>query len=190
VLIVVDGDRARRRITAAAAGRDHFAAMFGLSEWIARNTILGLGEMRRRRFRYEPPPGYEREDHGLATTWTRPGATLLVLPAKPLDELATGAALEDLVGECFLDTELPREDTAQQIPILSRHGLRGEIASHHERGMWFETATLVDDRFRYRLVLHAASRAHHDTFLAAVASVRPIPERARVQVQAPFLLRV
>jgi hypothetical protein len=174
VVIVIDGDVARRRITAAAQGRGRFAVVAAIADWVARRSRLGLGAVRRRRVRCAAPAGWTRRDVGLAVQHLRDGSILTVLPARPLGEIRAGADLETLLVGTLVGG-VAFGPGAQRHGVLACDGLRGEIISNRVGDGWLESALLLDDRFGYALVLHGRSAGDREAFRATVASVRAIP---------------
>lgn len=89
---VIDGDDFHTLVHARSSSAAHQAAVRAVARQIAIDLPLGLGALRYRRFRYDPPDDWEGREHGLLTKWTphresaeAPSeATIVVLPARPL----------------------------------------------------------------------------------------------------------
>jgi hypothetical protein len=149
---------------------------------LARSYYMGLGELRRRRFEYAPPPGWHGVGRPYVTAWYAPGypneaAFLQVFDARPLAENPVE------VDDRLLTIENQRLEPIASAPIAPGRELSGHLlrASVQEGGRTVHVvrARLVDERFLYLVQLHADDDAL-ETGLAAldalVASVEPIPK--------------
>ena len=148
---------------------------------LAQMYSLGLGAIRRRRYRYMPPAGWVCRTRGLIDEWHLPGssASISVFPSRPLVETAAGAvdrALHELVLGDFVatsDREAPLE-TAQFETGLARFVV-GQSAGkpvHHD------VAVLQDDRYYYVSRLQTPAETLSATraiFSALVETIEPLP---------------
>jgi hypothetical protein len=117
--------------------------------------MLGV---RRRRYRYTPPPGWTVATSGFETTWRADDATITVYPAWPASVDAG-----DIVATMPTET------------IRASDGLDGAIYDLSIRGAHRAFAVLQDARYAYTLRLDAATTAQRSTFLEVVRSVVPHP---------------
>lgn len=154
---------------------------------------LGLG-LRKRRFLYEPPAGWQARRSGLVSRYFPPdyprrSATLVVHPAMPRD------SSEETVLLTLLGTYQQRGFTVAALsaaePVTSDFGLHGKafclVGSFPGKPeLTCDLLVLADARYLYALIAEssaAADRAELHGLLPAVArSVRPIPTPA---VRAP-----
>jgi hypothetical protein len=144
------------------------------------NHALGV---RRRRFQYAPPPGWQPLRRGLSTSWIPPDypnvdTRLLVYPANPVSvvgRLAFGGAhlhLEDSGWE-VVDTTAPRAGT-------SRRGLAYEaqdLVCRRSGATRIERIVVARDSiYQYPLEMWTASRTDDDraTLGAVIDSIIPL----------------
>ncbi len=165
------------------------AASFGehVREVVLR-TSLGLGEIRRRRFLYAPPRGWQSLVRALSVDWIAPSyprdpGTITVFHAKPV--VASPTAL----FERMLREDLPagfEGAPAAPAPLRTRNGLGGELISLSGRypggaQRWFDLAVLADPRFLYLVRLdsgEAGLGAHRVVHRELVESIVPLPSPA------------
>jgi len=165
------------------------AASFGehVREVVLR-TSLGLGEIRRRRFLYAPPRGWQALVRALSTDWIAPSyprdpGAITVFHAKPV--VASPTAL----FERMLREDLPagfEGDAAAPALLRTRNGLEGQLISLSGRYQggpprWFDLAVLADPRFLYLVRLdsgEAGLEAHRVVHRELVESVVPLPSPA------------
>ncbi|MCA9678027.1 MAG: hypothetical protein H6708_28160 [Kofleriaceae bacterium] len=159
---------------------------------------LGLGEQRRRRFAYAPPPGWRGYPRGLITEWYAPGfpadhGFISVFPARAGGDTAA-AELDRLLHEMSW-FGFARDALDEPEPIGSDDGLTGHAWRPVGRfgtgpTLHFEVAVLHDDRFTYVLRLEsddAGLAGHRDAFAAMIRSVRHLPVPAPATGTSPFL---
>ena len=166
---------------AGVAAHEHAAAMQATVRELASCYSLGLGELRRRRYRYAAPAGWSARARGLVEEWYRPGTTraIVVFPARPLVETRAGAvdrALHELVDDGFVATAddqrplvLPRFASGLARSVV---GVRGEERVHHD------VAVLQDGRFLYVCRMEStpeALAADRAVFVQLVSSIEPLP---------------
>ncbi|MCS6914483.1 MAG: hypothetical protein RMK29_13235 [Myxococcales bacterium] len=149
-------------------------------------TSLGLG-LRRRRYRYLPPAGWQGLPMGLTTTWYPPEyprdlTHLCVYPASPVPdppEAAFQAALEEEQGR-----GLRVQGCRGPEPFLSSTGLRGHlwhVDGRHRHGKRFFRKMCIyrQGPYLYTLrldTLSAERLAEHEAVFVAVArSVSALP---------------
>lgn len=182
----------------AKVGRAEAAPMLeGVARELLVKVSLGLG-VRRRRFVYQPPEGWQAVPNGLVTSWYPPGfpddhAHLVVFPAEPTaidphQELAQMLAAERERG-VHVDGEI------WQQTLETSGGLVGQtwafVLRGHEGGalVYRELASFVRAPYRYAIKLDsrggAHGREHRASFLAVARSVAPIPPAGQPRIGAP-----
>jgi hypothetical protein len=169
--------------------QEQFESFRGRIEAITRNLSLGLGAVRRRRFLYTPPAGWQGLARTFRSDWIphdypRDNAMIQVFHAKPFtDAPKPQVAFERMLRE-DLGHGLQVEPYEPAQPIEKHPGeLWGEITrvtGHYPGGprMHFDLAVLADERFLYVLRLEsddAKLTEHRAVFRALVDSVRPLP---------------
>lgn len=150
---------------------------------------LDLG-LRKRRFLYQPPPGWQPLRSGLLCSYYPPDyprrqMTLVVHPAMPRD------AAQETVVATFVRTYEQRgfgvEALSDAEPVTSDFGLHGKAfclvgAFPGQPELTCDLLVLADARYLYALIAESgptADRAELQRILPAVArSVRPIPTPA------------
>jgi hypothetical protein len=163
------------------ASPENIASVAATVRELARTYSLGLGELRRRRYRYSAPAGWSARSRGLIDEWRPVDANtcITVFPARPLSETVAGAvdrALHELVIDGFVatsDRESPLA-TARFRTGIARAvvGARGGETVHHD------VAVLRDDRFFYVCRLESRPDAHianRAVFAKLVESIEPLP---------------
>jgi hypothetical protein len=118
--------------------------------------MLGV---RRRRYRYTPPVGWNGTQCGFETTWHDVDATITVYPAWPASVQA---------GELVPNT--PTDI------VNARDGLSGAIYDLELRAAHRTLAVLQDTRYVYTLRLDAPTTAKRATFIDVVRSIVPHPQ--------------
>jgi hypothetical protein len=153
---------------------------------LTRHHTLGLGELRRRRFVYEPPHGWQGYARGLVTLWMPPAyprdsTTIHVFPARAASIADAAARLDRQLHEMswFGFTE---EASVDPEPLLTGRSLQGAL--HRFTGRFhggpvraFSLAILGDQRFHYVMRYEGADATHEAAFRALVDSVEPVPSR-------------
>jgi hypothetical protein len=158
----------------------------------ARALVVGdshaLG-VRRRRYLYTPPRGWQGLPRGLTTEWSPPEfpadrALLHVFPAEP------GAGAAELVDQLLGDDEAAgfvREQVLGPSEIRALHGLSGRhwrlVGRSGPRPRAIrEVVVLRDTRYVYALRLETTNERrvdeHAATFASVAASVQPLPAPA------------
>ena len=150
---------------------------------------LGLG-LRKRRFLYQPPPGWQALRNGLLCSYHPPDhprrqTMLVVHPAMPRD------AAQETVVATFVRTYERRGFVVAALseaePVTSDYGLHGKAfclvgAFPGQPELTCDLLVFADARYLYALIAEsgrAADRAELQRVLPAVArSVRPIPTPA------------
>lgn len=159
-------------------------------------VTLGLG-LRRRRFLYEPPPGWQAVPSALTTAWYPPGfpadrAQIVVYPAEPTavdpqQELTQMLAAERDRG-ARIDGEIVRE------PLEAAGGLVGHSWSFVLRGsdnasVYRELVVFSRGPYRYALKLESqggrGGGTHRAEFLAVANSVMAIPPAGQQRIGVP-----
>jgi hypothetical protein len=150
---------------------------------------LGLGELRRRRFRYTPPTGWPGYPRRLVTEWHHPGfpnehGLIAVYPARPVHGTDAGELDRVLHEMSWFGFE--RESLDGPEAVFTDHkltGVRWRPVGRYEGGprLFYDVVVLQDERFGYVLRLEtqeAGLEAHRKVFDAVVRSVRPLPTPA------------
>jgi hypothetical protein len=153
---------------------------------VTRNLSLGLGALRRRRYIYRPPAGWQGLARTFRSDWIprdypRDNAMIQVFHAKPFSA-GPQVAFERMIRE-DLAYGLEVEPYAPPQPLQNRHGLLGEMtmmAGRYAGGprLHFDLAVLADPRFLYILRLESGDTGledHRAVFRSMVDSVRPLP---------------
>ena len=147
---------------------------------LARRDTHMLG-VRRRRFRFDPPPGWDGFVAGLFHAHYHPPdfptdpSSMIVHPALPLEMVARNR--RDMPGMIVGDAR--QDDT--EVPLQTRMGLTGHWYRLKQSASPLECVEVVlleDQRYLYPLILRttAAKRHEHAKRLQAlVQSVEPIP---------------
>lgn len=188
-LAFVFGDDFYTLIDAAATQPGDVVTFRTLTRDLAYYYSLGLGELRRRRYWYEPPAQWLGFPRGLITEWHPPdypnhAAMIAAFAARPIDESVAGVldrALHELRWTGFSQTALDER------PLRNRHGLTGVLwcvkgsyaggALHHQ-----DIAMLTDNRFFYVARLESLpSRLEEGraVFAALFDSIEPLPRPDR-----------
>jgi hypothetical protein len=149
----------------------------GLVDTVRRLVVadsLALG-VRRRRFDYAPPEGWEPVVHGLISEWYPPEfpnetAYISVYPATPW--IAGVRTLADIGAGKTSQREPPER-------VAATSGLAGEAHRYVVADLHRELVLLDDVRYSYALQLSARSAPlfarHRFAFRALVASIEPVP---------------
>jgi hypothetical protein len=169
-------------VSSLAFGTARFAEASQLARALVVHDRQALG-VRRRRFLYDPPPGYAGTPHGFLIDWRAPDAVISVWPANPRDGSDAKSALDALISdERAQGFEL--HAVAGPDELASRHGLAGfawEIVGRFPgRPISYRDIVIFEDqRFLYVLRLEAldpATRpAHRQAFAQVARSAQPIP---------------
>ena len=181
---LVAGEDMCALIEGATARPEDFARYRQAIRDLAESYYLGLGELRRRRFEYAPPPGWEGLARPYVTVWYAPGfprtaAFISVFEARP----RAGTSVE--VEDRSLSIENSLVDARLAEPLSLPGGLEGRL----ERGSGVQDgkqihvlrARVGDGRFDYLVQLNAAEDAlpaARAAFDALLASIEPIPRPA------------
>jgi hypothetical protein len=180
-LALVAGDDLCTVIDGATARPDDFARYRHVIRDLAESYYLGLGELRRRRYEYTPPPGWEALARPYVTAWYAPGfprtaAFISVFDARP--HVGTPAEVEDR----SLSIENARFDSTLHEQLSFPGGLEGRLeqGSGTQDGQRIHVvrARLGDGRFDYLIQLNAAEdalAAGRAAFDALLTSIEPIP---------------
>lgn len=181
---LVAGDDICAVIDGATARPDDFARYRQAIRELAESYYLGLGELRRRRFDYTPPPGWEALARPYVTVWYAPGfpgtaAFISVFEARP--RAGTSVEVED--------RSLSIENSLVDMRVTESLSLSGGLGGRLEQGNGVQDgkrihvvrARLGDGRFDYIVQLNAAEDAlpaARAAFDALLASIEPIPRPA------------
>ena len=164
---------------------------------LVRELVLGdshvLG-VRRRRYEYAPPPGWQALARGFVTDWLPPGApadstTLAIYPASPT-ALSSGATIRMMVRAAEQDAALVRQDPI--VSLRTAAGLAGaavEITLRDAAGELVKYLAALHDA-RYLYPLEATARRlddfapHRPTFADVIETIRPVPTGERSEAHA------
>ncbi len=177
---IVFGDDFYARTSAACYRADQFEQVTQIVRDLVITDTHALG-LRRRRFEYAPPRGWQPLVRGFVTDWLSPGypddaVHLTVYPANPLT-IVPGNMLAILLG-------VPRHgrpfDRAQLHTSSGLEGEAGEILLAEGDGHVAKRAVVYrDERYAYSLEITARRAeqlvAHREELDAVFASVQPIP---------------
>lgn len=187
-------------VTSTCRVETHTAQVAILLRELLRTDVHALG-IRRRRFEYDPPAGYQPVRQSLAVEWIPPdypnhGASILVHPANP----AKGFGVADLSR---IPSELAQlgfnvTRVKPHEPISHPSGLQGEHqeiafqAPGSQPSMLRASVVLRDELYVYPLEITSRTPGRwHDhlaVFEAVVRSVRPLPRPGVAAVADPAVL--
>ena len=170
-------------------GTDHLQN-FGRFRTAVRDLVhlhsLGLGELRRRRFVYTPPPGWRAYARGLVTDWYSPGfpkvhGFISVFPARAGKD--TPASQLDRVLHEMSWFGFNRETSKEPIEITAKEGLQGHcwrFVGRFGKGdrLFYDLVVLHGPRFHYALRLESKKHhleEHRASFGQMVRSVERLP---------------
>ena len=174
----VFGDDHVARLTAICFQPDAFASFREL----VRHFVVGDAQLlgvRRRRYLYQPPAGWQPLASLFHTTWIAPGhpkipASILVMPAVPrLPGLKEGLVIDaaGIADPTDMFLEPPRELPPREGLRIDLFRLRGDIS----------LVVLEDDRFTYAVRGDGADLA---PLMALVDSIEPIPRPGEIDLPA------
>ena len=149
---------------------------------------LGLGR-RRRRFVYQPPPGWQGLPRGFATEWFPPEfprdpSSITVFPANPAlqapgDLIQQLAQAEQRSGQQVNITRLPNPDIAPSL-VAAQQRVQGHSDKHVP--FFRQWAALADVHYSYIVQLESLQAdglaRHERTFLTLLRSIEPLPAPA------------
>lgn len=181
----VVGDDFYYRVDGLVHRREQFE-MFRLAvRHLVFHAPLGLGELRRRRFLYAPPTGWQGRLRGATTEWFPhdfpADCAILSVPLVRHVREAPNAIFDRLLIENGIRFE--REHVSEPTSIISDHGLSGSLVTLRGRYpgkplTFYDVALLFDGRFLYlvRLESRPENRERHlPLFLRTVKSAQPVP---------------
>jgi hypothetical protein len=176
-IAVVIGDEHAVLIDGTAAPA-HLTEMRERVHRIAEYYYLALGEMRRRKFEYQPPAGWNGLRHPTSTSWYHPGYPRQMAVIKVFDVRPAAVSAPDVLDRVlFIDTSIINDEPPTP-PIACRtpRGLVGYVV----RGdgtlggipVSFASAYFTDERFAYFMRLEAG----RDIFAAAMPVLAAMTE--------------
>lgn len=164
-------------LTATSRTPQRFEAVGALVRDLVRRDDHGLG-IRRRRFEYAPPLGFQPRRHSLVTEWLSPGypadnTSIFVHPATPHGSEPLAALVDALALEGSRSLDAPAILAATEHHAGELSGI-GRIARIGGLTRWL--VVLRDELYDYpiELVTPELDMAQ-PTFTALVASIRPLP---------------
>jgi len=182
------------RIDGVTAIPERLASMREITRDLAQNYALGLGELRRRRYLYTPPPGWSGYPRGLITEWQPPAfpndpSSIAVFPARPIGESASGVldrALHELGWAGFA----PSSDRVDELATtrFATGLVRRLTGTAGPRTVHQDIAVLQDPRFFYVCRLESPAETvdgHRRVFSALLESIEPVPTPRRNVVPDP-----
>jgi hypothetical protein len=157
---------------------------------LVMRDVHGLG-VRRRRFEYEPPRGWQPLARGLATEWLPPdyprnSTTIMVYPANP-SGITEAVTLEQAVA-FLVERGHVIEQKDAPVAVTTASGLAGMAQTVRARpaqgpSRLLETVLLADVRYTYALELtsHDPARwgSHRELLARLVHSIAPVPAPSR-----------
>ncbi len=200
-LAIVQGDDFQTVMVGQCSGSEWSDRTHAVVRHIAHTLPLGLGELRYRRYLYQPPIDWLCREQGLTATWRPAGepsrdASIVVLPARPLFQTQATAELDNLIRDDSFDgITFERQVTSTPIEVVGFTGTLAAVVGtlRGARDRCVLTAALQDSRFLYVLRLqtdaaHAVAdeRAFRDVVHSCVPL--PAPEVAEVAVMAHWAM--
>jgi hypothetical protein len=199
---IVFGDNFTTLLDAISLSPPHFDELEVVARDLTQRTTLILG-VRRRRFVYQPPPGWQALTNVFVTNWYPPDfpgnlASIIAFPANPLKQTPQQILDALVVEERAKGVEI--DEVSGPEALSSRHALPGLawriVARPPRQGvMSRELVVLQDSRYLYPLRLdlieaRAGGNARAE-FRQVVDSVEPIPDpegdgRAAVRESVDF----
>jgi len=191
-IALVAGDDLCAVIDGATARAGAFAIYRDVIRQLAESYYLGLGELRRRRYVYRPPDGWQGLGRPYAAQWYAPGfpanaAFISVYDARPLGW--SPAELDDRA----LTIENKNVVMRAAEPLGFETKVPGRVwrggGTQDGRRIHVVRARLEDTRFMYLAQLNTTEDAYEESALAfemLLASIDPIPKRGGPP--APHLL--
>jgi hypothetical protein len=155
----VFGDYAYTLVIASTS--DHVAMVERAARACVTHCTLGLGHRRQRRYRHVGPIGWTEDACGLATRWSAPDGSELVVHASVPSTTPIDAILDAI---------------RVRHRIEAMHEVAGPSSACHARawqGAGLNVVILDDGRFRYPIEL--SGDEHRDVLARVVASVRLVP---------------
>jgi hypothetical protein len=157
---------------------------------------IGQAFLRRRRYRYSPPPGWQAYTRQLIAEWQAPNypsemALITVFPARPIGETLPGALDRVLHEMSWFGYRNERLEEPE--PALTEYGLEGvswKTIGAYEDGVRMFTQIVVfqDPQFLYVLRLESSPddhEAYRSTFESVLQTVQPVPQPPKLTVAAP-----
>ncbi len=180
---IVFGDDFYARLAAICYRAELYDELTRLVRDLVVGDVHALG-LRRRRFEYAPPRGWQPIVRGFVTDWLAPEyprdtVHLTVFPANPL-ALAPAKLVAMLLGANRPDARVERQT---MVALHTSAGLAGELGEAQiavgERRVVKLCAVLHDTRFAYALDATAGTEAqlaaHRAELERVVDSVQPLP---------------
>lgn len=162
---------------------------------LVRSDVHAFG-LRRRRFEYSPPQGWQPLGQRLAVQWFPPDypantTWLMVYPANPvtlIESAVTDAATIERALAYLEECGFLIEDKRPPEPLLAASGLRGtgqQVLAKRADGksIHHEVAILRDQRYAYVVELWSQASArwpeHRAVLRTLVHGIRPVPASSR-----------
>lgn len=196
----VFGDDFYAHISGVAVSREHFSRFTQAVRSLTLGDVHMLG-IRRRRFLFQPPPGWQGLGRGFKTDFyprgfPRDAGCITVWPASPLRGQTPQTLFEDLLSDdCKHGFAL--EQSAGPDAISGVGGLHGFAwgltgTFRGQPRVCRDIAIFADDRFIYPLRLETLDEelwaGHRPIFVELLRTVQPIPRPADFEPEATDLL--
>jgi hypothetical protein len=184
---IVFGDDFYQRFDAIVQDAAAFDAMRVATREFAYRATLGLGELRWRRYLYQPPAGWQPLSRVHTTEWypldyPRRNSRITIPAARPTQD----PSVFDKALLLAVAPGLRVDGRDGPLPISNPNGLSGVVTrvrgSTPEKQLVYEQVVLMDATFTYllRLECHAdLYETDHPIFEQVVNSVYPLPVASR-----------
>jgi hypothetical protein len=178
----VFGDDFYARIAGMCRRPDRFEEVTRLVRELVTTDTQMLG-VRRRRFEYAPPAGWQALARGFVTDWLAPGyprdpVWMTIFPALPVEQ-----APAELLASMLAPRDHAELVDDQIAPLCLPNGLAGDVGeavwASPERRVAKVCCVLRDRRYAYPLEASAEGedrmRGHREVIDRVLASVQPVP---------------
>lgn len=186
VLGFVWGDHFGTRLDGTTNAAPHFDELHEVVRALTKHHVLGLGELRRRRFEYSPPETWRAYPRGLIAEWRAPAfpndhGFASVFPARPIAKATTSSTLDRALHE--MSWRGYQRESSEPPTKISGSGIEGQSWCQIGRfgtgkRLFCELVVLADRRFHYVArfeCLPESRERHQETFRRLVASMKPLP---------------
>ncbi len=194
-IAAVWGDFHCTRIDGATDDPSRYDAFRGAVRDLCYYHALGLGERRRRRFLFTPPPAWQGYARGLVGLWIPPGYPardhmIRVFPAHAAGTQTPASALDRQLHEMSW-AGFEQERAEKATPAVNDDGLSGvarRLVGRFRGGSrrFIDVTVLQDQRYYYPLRCDSFDHDSlvEDAFAATVRSVKRLPAPVAVESSA------